>query len=60
MCRTESGELNAVIVRRGWAIDWPRYSHGRYRGEEQAARAEGVGIWSGRFELPWEWRREHR
>ena len=58
--RTESGEINAAIVRRGWAVDWPRYSHGRYRIEEQAARTEGLGIWSGRFELPWEWRRDHR
>ena len=59
-CRTESGEINAAIVRRGWAVDWPRYSHGRYQAEEQAARAGGLGIWSGRFELPSEWRRDHR
>ena len=60
VCRTESGEINAAIVRRGWAVDWPRYSHGRYQAEEQAARAEDLGIWSGRFELPSEWRRDHR
>jgi endonuclease YncB( thermonuclease family) len=57
VCRTESGEINAAIVRRGWAVDWPKYSQGRYRTDEEAARAEGLGIC--RFEMPWDWRREH-
>jgi endonuclease YncB( thermonuclease family) len=26
VCRTEAGDINAAIVRRGWAVDWPRYS----------------------------------
>jgi endonuclease YncB( thermonuclease family) len=60
VCRTEAGEINAAIVRRGWAVDWPRYSKGQYQADQEAARAEGLGIWSGRFEMPWEWRREHR
>jgi endonuclease YncB( thermonuclease family) len=60
VCRIESGEINAAIVRRGWAIDYSHYSHGHYRVEEDAAHAEGLGIWAGRFELPWDWRREHR
>lgn len=60
VCRTVSGEINAAIVRRGWAVDWPRYSNGRYEVEQNAARADGLGIWAGRFEMPWEWRREHR
>lgn len=60
VCRTETGEINAAIVRRGWAVDYPRYSHGHYRAEEQSARDEGLGIWSGRFELPWEWRQLHK
>jgi len=60
ICRTERGEINAAIVRRGWAVDWPRYSNGRYQAEERAAQAEGLGIWSGRFETPWEWRQQHR
>src|SRR5205823_10933097 len=25
VCRTEAGDVNAAIVRRGWAVDWPRY-----------------------------------
>jgi endonuclease YncB( thermonuclease family) len=59
VCRTESDELNATMVRRGWAVDYSRYSGGRYRPEEQQAKREGLGIWAGRFELPWEWRRHY-
>jgi endonuclease YncB( thermonuclease family) len=59
VCRTEVGDINAAIVGRGWAVDWPRYSHGTYAREQEAARAEGLGIWSGRFEMPWDWRKEH-
>ena len=59
VCRTEAGDINAAIVRRGWAVDWPRYSHGAYSREQDAARQEGLGIWSGRFQMPWDWRREH-
>jgi endonuclease YncB( thermonuclease family) len=59
VCRTEAGDINAAIVRRGWAVDWPRYSQGAYSREQEAARQEGLGIWSGRFQMPWEWRREH-
>lgn len=59
ICRTEAGEVNAAMVRRGWAVDYRRYSGGAYGTEEAAAKAEGLGIWSGRFELPSRWRQEH-
>jgi endonuclease YncB( thermonuclease family) len=60
VCRTEAGEVNAVMVRRGWAVDYVQYSGGRYQAEETAAKAERLGIWSGRFELPSQWRAERR
>lgn len=57
VCSTASGELNAAMVRRGWAVDYTRYSHGAYRAEEAQAKAEGAGLWSGRFTLPEAFRR---
>jgi len=45
VCRTEAGEINARMVRRGWAVYWPRYSNGAYNRGQEAARAEGLGIW---------------
>jgi endonuclease YncB( thermonuclease family) len=51
VCRTESGELNAPMVRCGWAVDYTKYSGKRYRSdEEQLPRQQ---IWAGRFEIPW-------
>jgi hypothetical protein len=58
LCRTESGELNAAMVLRGWAVDYTRYSGERYRAEEQQARTERLGIWSGQFDMPEQ--RRHR
>jgi endonuclease YncB( thermonuclease family) len=59
VCRTESSEINPAMVRRGWAVDFTKYSHGRYRPEEEQARREQLGIWAGRFEMPAEWRHRH-
>jgi endonuclease YncB( thermonuclease family) len=56
VCRTESGELNVAMVRRGWAVDYTKYSRGRYRSDEEEARREQLGIWSGSFGMPWDWR----
>jgi endonuclease YncB( thermonuclease family) len=56
VCRTESVELNAEMVQRGWAVDYTRYSGGRYHSEEQRARRDQLGIWAGRFDMPEQWR----
>lgn len=60
ICSTEAGDLGGAMVRRGWAVDVPRYSHGAYRAEEEAARREGLGLHAGRFTMPEQWRREHK
>lgn len=60
VCRTDAGELNAAMVRRGWAVQYRRYSHGAYDTEEAAAKAAGLGIWSGRFTMPEDYRKGQR
>jgi endonuclease YncB( thermonuclease family) len=59
VCRIESGELNAAMVRSGWAVDFTKYSGGRSRPDEEQACRQHLGIWAGRFEMPWEWRHRH-
>ncbi len=59
VCRTEAGELNAAMVRRGWAVEYKQFSKSRYSQGQAEARREGLGIWSGRFEMPWDWRRRN-
>jgi endonuclease YncB( thermonuclease family) len=44
VCRTESGELNVAMVRRGWAVDYAKYRGGRYRSDEEQARGEQQGV----------------
>jgi len=58
-CVTGPVNLNAEMVRRGWALAYRRYSSD-YVAEEDEARAAGRGLWQGRFVPPWEWRRGKR
>jgi len=56
-------DLNAWLVRRGWALAEPGAepeSSKGYLAEERAAQAEGAGIWRGAFIAPWDWRRGRR
>ncbi len=58
--RTDGASVAAALVRSGWALDWPRYSKGEYADEQEAARADRLGLWSGEFMPPWEWRADRR
>ncbi len=54
-CTVGDLDLGAAMVRDGWAV-----AYGAYEAEEAEARTARRGIWSGRFEWPEDWRREHR
>jgi hypothetical protein len=43
------------MVRSGWALSFTRYSRA-YDAEQTAARKDRVGLWSGAFIAPWDWR----
>ena len=47
--------LNAEMVRQGWAMAYRQYSR-RYNPQENEARAAGRNIWSGQMVPPWDWR----
>jgi endonuclease YncB( thermonuclease family) len=54
-------DLGAHLVGSGYARDYTRYSGGRYKDAEDAARAERLGLWrTGNFGNPEEWRRDAR
>lgn len=59
-CSINGRDLGDAIVRSGWAIDYVRYSRGRYEAAEEEARDAGRGLWAGDFEAPWEWRTKDR
>lgn len=56
--RADGESVAAWLVRNGHALDWPRYSKGAYSTEQMAAEGDRLGLWSGRFIPPWEWRRK--
>ncbi len=59
VCYAGTDDLNAWMVREGWAVAYRRYSKD-YVDEEVEARAAGKGVWRGDFTLPWKWRRSAR
>jgi endonuclease YncB( thermonuclease family) len=54
LCRLGDQSLNAAMVREGIAVDY-----GGFRREENEARREERGLWSGRFVSPAEHRAAH-
>jgi len=59
VCSLGNVDLNAWMVRQGWAIAYRQYSRD-YVDHESAAQAEKTGIWAGRFINPSRWRRGDR
>ncbi|WP_136661446.1 thermonuclease family protein [Nitratireductor sp. XY-223] len=59
VCHQDGVDLNGWLVREGWAVAYRRYSRDYIRAETDA-RAVGRNIWSGRFDMPWDWRRAQR
>lgn len=60
VCFAGATDINREMVRRGWAIEFKRYSDGRYAGAEAEAKAAKAGLWSGTFDEPAEWRKSKR
>ena len=58
-CSVGGVDINAWLVTNGWAVAYRQYSSD-YVGVETTARAGGLGIWSGEFAMPWDWRRDKR
>jgi endonuclease YncB( thermonuclease family) len=59
VCYVDHKDLNAWLVEEGWAVAYRRYST-VYVDQEEQAEANKKGIWSGDFEMPWEWRKKKR
>lgn len=55
VCYVDGRDINAQMVRRGYAWAFVKYSQSYVR-EEALARTEGVGIWQGQSEPAWEYR----
>jgi len=57
VCRKDGEDLNAWLVANGWAVAYRHYGRD-YVSQENAARNARLGIWSSKFQMPWDWRRQ--
>lgn len=55
VCHAGGININAEMVRQGWALAFRRYSTS-YVTHEEVARSREAGMWSGAFVAPWDWR----
>jgi hypothetical protein len=60
VCQSNGIEINAELIRQGWALEYKQYSDGRYSDAEEGARKAKRGLWAGKFVKPWDWRRGER
>ena len=58
-CTAGGIDLNAEMVRLGWAIAYTRHAY-IYVDQEVEARTERRGVWRGTFDLPEDWREINR
>ncbi|HSO43366.1 MAG TPA: thermonuclease family protein [Rhodospirillales bacterium] len=56
VCFAGATDLNAMMVREGFALAYRQYSKD-YVGEEESARISSKGVWRSSFIEPWKWRR---
>lgn len=59
-CWAGGENLNAWMVRNGWALAYRQYGGSRYDADELVAQAARRGVWASKFIAPWDWRRERR
>ena len=52
-------KLNSKMVSSGQAVAYRKYSK-NYIDHEEIAKNKKIGIWSGEFDMPWEWRKKNK
>ena len=56
ICYVDQNDINSLMVKRGWALAYRKYSK-KYIKDEAIAKLNDAGMWSGKFTAPWKWRR---
>ena len=56
ICFRKKLNINSWLVRNGYAVSYQKYSK-KYLSEEIEAKNDKKGIWQGKFEMPWDWRK---
>ncbi len=57
-CYKNKTNINRWMVLNGHAVAYRKYSK-KFVAEENLAKKEKLGLWSGTFQMPWEWRKNN-
>lgn len=57
VCSVGGTEVNRWLVAEGWALAYVEYGGSVYLEAQRQAQAARRGVWQGRFQEPWEYRR---
>ena len=60
ICSVAGNDVGGWMVGQGMAVDYPRYSLRAYASQQSGAVEGGRGLWSGEFQMPWDWRSRAR
>jgi endonuclease YncB( thermonuclease family) len=58
-CFVEDKSLSRILVKNGYAFDYTRYSKKKYSIEQEYAKKNNLGLWSMKFEFPWDFRKNN-
>jgi len=58
-CFVEDKSLSRILVKNGYAFDYTRYSKKKYAIEQEYAKKNSLGLWSMKFEFPWDFRKNN-
>ena len=56
--KVKEANINRLMVRLGQAVAYRKYSN-EYITDEEYAKKNLNGIWKGKFEMPWDWRKKN-
>ena len=57
-CFKNKININAWMVRNGYAVAYRKYSK-KFISAENIAKKNNSGIWEGKFQMPWDWRKNN-
>lgn len=58
-CSVARVDVAEWLAGQGWAVPYRECKCEVIRDATARAKAAGLNIWSGEFQMPWEWRKEH-
>ena len=56
-CYKNKTNINRWMVSNGYAVAYRKYSK-KFVSEENLAKKDKLGLWAGKFEMPWDWRKK--